>query len=618
MSEKTTELKWPATKVRETFVDFFMSKEHTLLPSFSVIPKDPSPLFTQDGMDLETIKQHDKELKRACYYQKCIIAAHEELESVGTLNYPHTFFEMLSNWSFGDYFKKEAIEWAWELLTKVYRILTDQIYVSYFGGDSESGLQVDEETRDTWLQFLPPERVLPFGYRDNFWEMGGTSSMCGPYTKVHYNRLANQDAASLVNKEDQISCIEIWNLVFIQLEKDSNGSLKPLPTKYVSTRMNLERLTSVLQNRITSYDTDIFLPIYDHIHKATGIAKYDGQMGYVTDAYRVVADHLRTMSFAIADGLRPGDAGREYALRRVFLQAVRCGMQFLGGKEGFFSGVASSIVGEMGGAFPELKAHEETISKTIQQEEAVFCKIMVTETFKDLAILLWYSRDAFTMLLAEITSISPSCVIHEEYGRLSKLLRLIKCLASHSETRTSLIKASIQSYLYLYIQQRSTNLTTSIVQRHCLDILFLLLKIDDIKSLLESGIIEVCIHAITDGSTRGLDDRVVEVALSILKSILKNQGGFAYITSEEERFLEVFAGLATVINSKLACQQTKRVNAVIECYLLLSKDKRACEALVMHLPVSLGTFRAQIRKGANTSAVESLNKLLHNVKEAGP
>ncbi|KAF8096636.1 hypothetical protein N665_0304s0001 [Sinapis alba] len=389
-SEPSSEIQWPAKTVRDTYFDFFKTKGHKFWPSSPVVPhNDPTLLFANAGMNqykpifLGTADPNTElsKLTRACNTQKCIRAGgkHNDLDDVGKDTYHHTFFEMLGNWSFGDYFKKEAIEWAWELLTKVYGLPTDRIYATYFGGDEKAGLQPDNEARDIWLQFLPPGRVLPFGCKDNFWEMGDTGP-CGPCTEIHYDRVGNRDAASLVNNDDP-TCLEIWNLVFIQFNRESDGSLKPLPAKHVDTGMGFERLTSVLQNKMSNYDTDVFMPIFGDIQKATGARPYSGKVGVedvdrVDMAYRVVADHIRTLSFAIADGSRPGNEGREYVLRRILRRAVRYGKEILKAEEGFFNGLVSSVIRVMGDTFTELKEHEKKITEIIKEEEASFCKTL--------------------------------------------------------------------------------------------------------------------------------------------------------------------------------------------------------------------------------------------------
>ncbi|CAF2097813.1 unnamed protein product [Brassica napus] len=385
-----SEIKWPAKRVRDTYFDFFKGKGHKFWASSPVVPhNDPSLFFANAGMNqykpifLGTADPNTElsKLTRACNTQKCIRAGgkHNDLDDVGKDTYHHTFFEMLGNWSFGDYFKKEAIEWAWELLTKVYGLPVDRIYATYFGGDEKAGLHPDHESRDIWLQFLPPGRVLPFGCKDNFWEMGDTGP-CGPCTEIHYDRVGNRDAASLVNYDDP-TCLEIWNLVFIQFNREIGGSLKPLPAKHVDTGMGFERLTSVLQNKMSNYDTDVFMPIFDDIQKATGARPYSGKIGLedvdrVDMAYRVVADHIRTLSFAIADGSRPGNEGREYVLRHILRRAVRYGKEILKAEEGFFNGLVSSVIRVMGDVFGELKEHEKKITEIIKEEEASFCKTL--------------------------------------------------------------------------------------------------------------------------------------------------------------------------------------------------------------------------------------------------
>ncbi|KAI3472519.1 hypothetical protein Pfo_028013 [Paulownia fortunei] len=338
-------LDWPATRVRETFINFFQEKAYLHWKSSPVVPlNDPTLLFAIAGMNqfkpifLGTVEPNTElsKLTRACNTQKCIRAGgkHNDLDDVGKDTYHHTFFEILGNWSFGDYFKKEAIQWAWE---------------------------------------LPPRQ-------DNFWEMGDTGP-CGPCTEIHFDRIGNRDAASFVNNDDP-TVIEIWNLVFIQFNRESDGSLKSLPAKHVDTGMGFERLTSILQNKMSNYDADVFLPIFDAIQQATGARPYSGKVGpddsdKVDMAYRVVADHIRTISFAIADGSCPGNEGCEYVLRRILRRAVRYGTEVLKAQQGFFNGLVNIVVEVMGDVFSELKQHAIKIRKIITDEEASFGRTLV-------------------------------------------------------------------------------------------------------------------------------------------------------------------------------------------------------------------------------------------------
>ncbi|KAL1565446.1 alanine--tRNA ligase [Salvia divinorum] len=401
MGSQASETEWPANKIRNTFFKFFEDKAHVNWISSPVVPhNDPTLLFTNAGMNqykpifLGTADPNTdlSKLKRAYNTQKCIRAGgkHNDLDDVGKDTYHHTFFEMLGNWSFGDYFKNEAIEWAWELLTKVYKLPGDRIYATYFGGDEKLGLPADFEARDRWLKVLHPNRVLPFGCKDNFWEMGDTGP-CGPCTEIHFDRIGGRDAASFVNNDDP-TVIEIWNVVFIQFNREADGVLKPLPAKHVDTGLGFERLTSILQNKMSNYDTDLFMPIFDAIQQATKARPYSGKVGAddldgVDMAYRVVADHIRTISIAIADGSCPGNDGREYVLRRILRRAVRYGTEVLKAQPGFFSGLVQIVVDVMSHVFPELKEHAMKIREIIADEEASFGRTLTKgiEKFKKAA-----------------------------------------------------------------------------------------------------------------------------------------------------------------------------------------------------------------------------------------
>ncbi len=367
-----------ARDIRRTFVDFFVSKcGHTDAPSSAVVPHDdPTLLFTNAGMNQFKdvfLGRGKRTYTRAVNTQKCIRAGgkHNDLEDVGKDSYHHTFFEMLGNWSFGDYFKKESITWGWELLTKVYGLDPNRLYVTWFEGNAKAGLEPDTEARTLWLQFLPESHVLPGNMQDNFWEMGETGP-CGPSSEVHYDRIGGREAAHLVNQSDP-DVLEIWNHVFIQFNRESDGSLKPLPAKHVDTGMGLERLVSVLQDKRSNYDTDLFSPIFAAITKRTGARPYGASMTNHADiAYRVIADHIRCLTVAISDGATPSNEGRGYVLRRILRRAVRHGHQTLGVRGAFLKDLAPTVVEVLGDTFPGLTKNVAKVVTTIEEEENQF------------------------------------------------------------------------------------------------------------------------------------------------------------------------------------------------------------------------------------------------------
>ena len=384
---------WPVSKVRAKFVDYFVKKqEHINYKSSPVVPvNDPTLLFANAGMNqfkpifIGTVDPSSPlaGLRRAVNSQKCIRAGgkHNDLDDVGKDTYHHTFFEMLGTWSFGNYFKKDAINWAFDILVNEYKLPKERLYASYFGGDEAMGLPCDTEARDLWLQFLPPERVLPFDKKANFWEMGDTGP-CGPCSEIHFDRIGGRDASALVNADDP-DVIEIWNLVFIQYNREPSGELRPLPDKHIDTGMGLERLTSILQDKRSNYDTDAFMPIFAAIQKVIGCAPYTGKLGaedakqnYRDMAYRVVADHIRTLTMAISDGAVPSNEGRGYVLRRILRRAVRYGMQTLGAKPGFFSSLVPVVAASLGPAFPEVLERTAHVSAVLAEEEQAFSSLL--------------------------------------------------------------------------------------------------------------------------------------------------------------------------------------------------------------------------------------------------
>jgi alanyl-tRNA synthetase len=367
-----------AADVRREFIAFFQQKAaHVMVPSSPAIPfDDPTLLFANAGMNQFKdvfLGRGTRPYTRAVNTQKCIRAGgkHNDLEDVGRDTYHHTFFEMLGNWSLGDYFKKEAIEWAFELLTKVYGIDPSRLYATWCAGDPKQGVEPDHESRDLWLRLLPADHVIPGNMKDNFWEMGETGP-CGPCTEVHFDRIGGRNAASLVNSGDP-DVLEIWNLVFIQFNREPGGRLTPLPARHVDTGMGLERLVSVLQDRRSNYDTDLFTPIFELTQKVTGTRPYQGKLEDPVDtAYRVVADHVRCLSIAIADGAAPGNDGRNYVLRRILRRAIRAGHQHLGAREPFIFRLVPAVVETLGETFPTLVQNASKVVHAIREEEVAF------------------------------------------------------------------------------------------------------------------------------------------------------------------------------------------------------------------------------------------------------
>ncbi|XP_073461762.1 alanine--tRNA ligase, cytoplasmic [Aquarana catesbeiana] len=380
-----------AAAIREKFIDFFKQNAHTYVHSSAVVPlDDPTLLFANAGMNqfkpifLNTIDPSHPmaKLNRAANTQKCIRAGgkHNDLDDVGKDVYHHTFFEMLGSWSFGDYFKELACKMALDLLTKEFGIDIDRLYVTYFGGNEAAGLEPDLECKQIWLNLgLPEGRILPGSMKDNFWEMGDTGP-CGPCSEMHFDRIGGRDAAHLVNMDDP-NVLEIWNLVFIQFNRESDGSLKPLPKKSIDTGMGLERLVSVLQNKMSNYDTDLFVPYFEAIQKGTGARPYSGKVGAEDEdgidmAYRVLADHARTITVALADGGRPDNTGRGYVLRRILRRAVRYAHEKLNASKGFFATLVDVVVDSLGNAFPELRKDPDMVKDIVNEEETQFLKTL--------------------------------------------------------------------------------------------------------------------------------------------------------------------------------------------------------------------------------------------------
>jgi alanyl-tRNA synthetase len=419
-----------AAQIRQEFLDFFTEKYgHTFAPSSPVVPHDdPTLLFTNAGMNQFKdvfLGTGERPYKRAVNSQKCIRAGgkHNDLEDVGRDTYHHTFFEMLGNWSFGDYFKREAIQWAWELLTEVWGLDKDRLYVTVFEGDQHDGLDPDEEAEQLWKDVtdIDPSHISRWGKKDNFWEMGDTGP-CGPCSEIHYDATPDKSGGTLVNRDDPM-VIEIWNLVFIQFNRDSRGKLTPLPAKHVDTGMGFERITRVLQDKTSNYDTDIWTPIFKAIQETTRARAYRGSRDDSIDiAYRVIADHVRCLTIAITDGATPSNEGRGYVLRRILRRAVRHARQTMGTDKPVLCELVPSVVDSLGEAFPELKQNPQRVADVIRQEEEAFLRTIDRgiELFEAACGLArngtLSAADAFKLHDTYGFPIDLTCVMAEERG----------------------------------------------------------------------------------------------------------------------------------------------------------------------------------------------------------
>jgi len=379
-----------ANQIRQAFLDFFASKGHTIVPSAPIVVKnDPTLMFTNAGMNQFKdifLGEAPATSSRVADTQRCLRVSgkHNDLEEVGIDTYHHTMFEMLGNWSFGDYFKKEAIAWSWELLTEVYKIDKSRLYVTIFEGDEKEGLPKDQEAYDFWKAFVPEDHILLGNKKDNFWEMGETGP-CGPCSEIHYDNRSEAErakvpGAKLVNADDP-QVIEIWNNVFMQFNRLKNGSLQPLPAQHVDTGMGFERLVRVIQGKFSNYDTDVFTPMIDFIATKSG-KKYNanavpGDADWNSAvAMRVLADHIRAVSFAIADGQLPSNNKAGYVIRRILRRAVRYQYQYLGFKEPFLNQLVPLLAEQFRGVFDELWNQKDFVQKVILEEEASFLRTL--------------------------------------------------------------------------------------------------------------------------------------------------------------------------------------------------------------------------------------------------
>ena len=371
-------------EIRQAFLDFFRSKGHTIVPSAPIVVKnDPTLMFTNAGMN--QFKDYFLGNKKAPYSraadtQKCLRVSgkHNDLEEVGVDTYHHTMFEMLGNWSFGDYFKNEAIDWSWQLLTEVYKIPKDRLYATVFEGDAKEGLPPSSIALKKWKEILPDQRIVFGNKKDNFWEMGDTGP-CGPCSEIHVDCRSDEErkkipGEQLVNK-DHPQVIEIWNNVFIQYNRKKDGSLEPLPATHVDTGMGLERLVRVLQGKSSNYDTDIFSGTIQQVEVITG-KKYDGSDTREAVAFRVLADHIRAISFTIADGQLPSNTGAGYVIRRILRRAVRYYYSYLGYKQPLLAQLVPVLANQFENVFPELKQQGDFVTRVVREEEEAFLRTL--------------------------------------------------------------------------------------------------------------------------------------------------------------------------------------------------------------------------------------------------
>lgn len=567
-------------EIRQQFLDFFKSKEHMIVPSAPIVLKDdPTLMFSNSGMTQfkDFFLDYKKPTsKRIADTQKCLRVSgkHNDLDDVGRDTYHHTMFEMLGNWSFGDYFKKEAIEWAWELLTEVYKIPKENLYVTIFEGDELENLKRDQEAYDLWKSHIPEDRIINGNKKDNFWEMGA-SGPCGPCSEIHVDLRSDEEKAevsglSLVN-QDHPQVVEVWNLVFMEFNRKADGSLEKLPKQHVDTGMGFERLCMALQGKKSNYDTDVFTPLIKKVEEISG-KKYTRVLKNEKDiAIRVVVDHIRAVAFAIADGQLPSNNGAGYVIRRILRRAISYAYRFLAIKEPFLYQLVSVLQSEMQDFFPELKKQGKLVKEVIKEEEQSFLKTIETGLVRLSHIIQETLKKGADKLPGE-----EVFELYDTYGFPADLSRIIA-----EEKQLTIDEDGFEMEMK---KQKERSKKSSVQKVHDWEIL---------KNIEEKFI--------------GYDALVSKTFITRYRKVENKDGEFYQIVLSETPFYAEGGG--QVGDSGLLISENQKIEV-----LDTKKENNLIISLVKELPTDLsGEFTAQVnvRDRKNTQANHSVTHLLH-------